>query len=77
MGTMADIGESLGNAAGTDVSTLVGERHPHFVTELTKPVIAAINGSCVGYRTHSGPDVRCPIRRGRVRSSPHRSPAAG
>ena len=49
LGTMADIGESLGNAAGTDVSTLVGERHPHFVTELTKPVIAAINGSCVGY----------------------------
>ena len=49
LGTMADIGESLGNAAGTDVSTLVGARHPHFVTELTKPVIAAINGSCVGY----------------------------
>ena len=23
-------------------------RHPHFVTELTKPVIAAINGSCAG-----------------------------
>jgi enoyl-CoA hydratase/carnithine racemase len=49
LGTMADIGESLGNAAGTDVSTLVGKRHPHFVTELTKPIIAAINGSCVGY----------------------------
>ena len=49
LGTMADIGESLGNAAGTDVSTLVGERHPHFVTQLTKPVIAAINGSCVGH----------------------------
>jgi enoyl-CoA hydratase/carnithine racemase len=32
----------------TDVSTLVGERHPHFVATLRKPVIAAINGACAG-----------------------------
>jgi enoyl-CoA hydratase/carnithine racemase len=32
----------------TDVSELVGERHPHFVTALRKPVIAAINGACAG-----------------------------
>jgi len=32
----------------TDVTKLVGERHPHFVTELRKPVIAAINGACAG-----------------------------
>jgi enoyl-CoA hydratase/carnithine racemase len=32
----------------TDVTQLVGERHPHFVTELRKPVIAAINGACAG-----------------------------
>jgi enoyl-CoA hydratase/carnithine racemase len=31
-----------------DMSTLVGERHPHFVTTLRKPVIAAINGACAG-----------------------------
>jgi enoyl-CoA hydratase/carnithine racemase len=27
---------------------LVGERHPHFVTGLRKPIIAAINGACAG-----------------------------
>ncbi len=32
----------------TDVTQLVGERHPHFVTELRKPLIAAINGACAG-----------------------------
>ena len=27
---------------------MVGERHPHFVSTLRKPVIAAINGACAG-----------------------------
>lgn len=37
------------DAAGdTDVDKLVGERHPHFVTTLRKPIIAAINGACAG-----------------------------
>jgi enoyl-CoA hydratase/carnithine racemase len=31
-----------------DVTTLVGERHPHFVTGIRKPIIAAINGACAG-----------------------------
>ena len=31
-----------------NLADLVGERPPHFVTTLRKPVIAAINGSCVG-----------------------------
>lgn len=49
----ADLGgaESLDNKLGdgdTDVSQLVGERHPHFLTAVRKPVIAAINGACVG-----------------------------
>ena len=35
-------------AADTDVTKLVGERHPHFVTGLRKPIIAAINGACAG-----------------------------
>ncbi|BBY46367.1 enoyl-CoA hydratase [Mycolicibacterium celeriflavum] len=49
----ADMGEldSIGNAsssAGIDVSVLVGERFPSFVTTMRKPVIAAINGACAG-----------------------------
>lgn len=49
----ADMGgaDSIGGAdlsGDTDVTTLVGERHPHFVTSLRKPVIAAINGACAG-----------------------------
>lgn len=49
----ADMGglDTIGGAeiAGdTDVTKLVGERHPHFVTGLRKPVVAAINGACAG-----------------------------
>jgi enoyl-CoA hydratase/carnithine racemase len=43
--TIGGAGESAGDA---DVSQLVGERHPHFVTGLRKPVVAAINGACAG-----------------------------
>jgi enoyl-CoA hydratase/carnithine racemase len=58
MGTMAAIGEGIN--ADTDVSKLVGERHPHFLTELNKPVIAAINGACVGIGlTHA---LMCDVR---------------
>ncbi|OBK26929.1 enoyl-CoA hydratase [Mycobacterium asiaticum] len=42
------VGESLESAGGKSVADLVGERPPHFVTELRKPVVAAINGPCVG-----------------------------
>lgn len=41
----SDRGKGIG---GQDVTQLVGERHPHFVTELRKPLIAAINGACAG-----------------------------
>jgi enoyl-CoA hydratase/carnithine racemase len=49
----ADMGDggSIGGASlegDTDVTALVGERHPHFVTGLSKPIIAAINGACAG-----------------------------
>jgi enoyl-CoA hydratase/carnithine racemase len=43
-----DYGETMEQAAQKDLADLVGERPPHFVTTLRKPVIAAINGACVG-----------------------------
>src|SRR6185437_6730946 len=43
-----EVGEKMDNAKQTNLADLVGERPPHFVTTLRKPVIAAINGSCVG-----------------------------
>ena len=49
MGDLNTISNSTVDASGgTDVSKLVGARHPHFVTTLRKPVIAAINGGCAG-----------------------------
>jgi enoyl-CoA hydratase/carnithine racemase len=41
-------GKTMEKAGQTNLADLVGERPPHFVTLLRKPVIAAINGSCVG-----------------------------
>jgi enoyl-CoA hydratase/carnithine racemase len=49
MGDLSTIGNTTMEAAGdADVGKLVGERHPHFVTTLHKPIIAAINGACAG-----------------------------
>ena len=48
MGDLTSIEQCQRRAGETDVSKLVGERHPHFVTTLRKPVIAAINGACAG-----------------------------
>jgi enoyl-CoA hydratase/carnithine racemase len=44
----AEVGESMENAGKVNLDDLVGERPPHFVTTLRKPIVAAINGSCVG-----------------------------
>ncbi|MCV7101576.1 enoyl-CoA hydratase [Mycobacterium palustre] len=44
----ATYGETMERAGQADLAELVGERPPHFVTTLRKPVIAAINGACVG-----------------------------
>jgi enoyl-CoA hydratase/carnithine racemase len=44
----AKVSESMENAGQTNLAELVGERPPHFVTTLRKPVIAAVNGACVG-----------------------------
>lgn len=49
MGDLSSIGSaSVGSAGEADISALVGERHPLFVTTLSKPVIAAVNGACAG-----------------------------
>lgn len=42
------LGDTMEKASQTNLADLVGERPPHFVTTLRKPVIAAINGACVG-----------------------------
>lgn len=47
MGDLSSI-EKANTNGDTDISTLVGERHPHFVATLRKPVIAAVNGACAG-----------------------------
>jgi len=46
--SVSNLHQVLDAAEGTDVSKLVGSRHPHFVATLRKPVIAAINGACAG-----------------------------
>ena len=46
MGNLSTI--TVEAAGEADVGKLVGERHPHFVMSLRKPIIAAINGACAG-----------------------------
>jgi enoyl-CoA hydratase/carnithine racemase len=48
MGDLSSM-ETANTDGDADISKMVGERHPHFVTTLRKPVIAAINGACAGY----------------------------
>jgi enoyl-CoA hydratase/carnithine racemase len=49
MGDLTTISNATVDAAGdTEVSKLVGARHPHHVMTMRKPVIAAINGACAG-----------------------------
>jgi enoyl-CoA hydratase/carnithine racemase len=47
MGDLSSI-ESANTDGDADISKMVGDRHPHFVTTMRKPVIAAINGACAG-----------------------------
>jgi enoyl-CoA hydratase/carnithine racemase len=59
LGGAGSINEKLGDG-DTDVTKLVGERHPHFLTALRKPIIAAVNGACVGIGlTHA---LMCDVR---------------
>jgi enoyl-CoA hydratase/carnithine racemase len=49
MGDLSSISSTtVESASKTDVSALVAEKHPYFLTQLLKPVICAINGSVAG-----------------------------
>jgi enoyl-CoA hydratase/carnithine racemase len=48
LGKMGGVAESIEKTDEGKLASLVGERQPFHLTTLCKPVIAAINGSCVG-----------------------------
>jgi enoyl-CoA hydratase/carnithine racemase len=48
LGAMGSVAQSIKQTDQSKLAGLVGERQPHYLTTLCKPVIAAINGSCVG-----------------------------
>ena len=48
LGSMGSVAPSIEKTDEGKLASLVGERQPHYLTTLSKPVIAAINGSCVG-----------------------------
>src|ERR1700761_4206449 len=48
LGSMGSVPQSIEQTDEGKLASLVGERQPHYLTTLCKPVIAAINGSCVG-----------------------------
>src|SRR5246127_1034542 len=48
LGSMGSVPQSIEQTDEGKLASLVGERQPHYLTTLCKPVVAAINGSCVG-----------------------------
>ena len=48
LGSMGSLTQSIEKTDQGKLSSLVGERQPYYLTTLCKPIIAAINGSCVG-----------------------------
>jgi enoyl-CoA hydratase/carnithine racemase len=48
LGAMGSVTESIAETDEGKLASLVGDRQPHYLTTLCKPVVAAINGSCVG-----------------------------
>jgi enoyl-CoA hydratase/carnithine racemase len=48
LGSMGSVTQSVETTDETKLASLIGDRQPYHLTTLCKPVIAAINGSCVG-----------------------------
>jgi enoyl-CoA hydratase/carnithine racemase len=48
LGSMGSAAQSIQKTDERKLANLVGDRQPYYLTSLSKPVIAAINGSCVG-----------------------------
>ena len=48
LGSMGTVAQSIEKTDERKLANLVGDRPPYYLTSLSKPVIAAINGSCVG-----------------------------
>ena len=48
LGAMGSVTQSIDNTDETKLASLIGDHQPYHLTTLCKPVIAAINGSCVG-----------------------------
>ena len=48
LGSMENFSQSIEKTDEGKLASLIGDRQPHYVTTLSKPVVAAINGSCVG-----------------------------
>ena len=48
LGSMGNVAQSIEQTDEGKLASLVGDRQPYHLTTLCKPVIAAINGSCVG-----------------------------
>src|SRR3984885_4272959 len=48
LGSMGNVAQSIEETDEGKLASLVGDRQPCHLTTLSKPVIAAINGSCVG-----------------------------
>jgi enoyl-CoA hydratase/carnithine racemase len=48
LGSMGNVAQSIDKTDEGKLASLIGDRQPHHLTTLSKPVVAAINGSCVG-----------------------------
>jgi enoyl-CoA hydratase/carnithine racemase len=48
LGSMGSVTQSIETTDKTKLASLIGDRQPYHLTTLCKPVVAAINGSCVG-----------------------------
>ena len=48
LGSMGNVSQAIEKTDKGKLASLVGDRQPQHLTTLCKPVIAAINGSCVG-----------------------------